>query len=94
MHTTLATYDYRFFIIDLAALHTQMAQLGKTRTRNIMQFWQKQPDAYHQLCRQGALFPIQNIRAGSHALFIVAPHSLRQGGEPQIVQVVQQGEPT
>lgn len=47
-----------------------MMRLGKTRTKNIIQFWQKQPDAYHELCRAGALFPIQGIRAGSFSFFI------------------------
>lgn len=50
-----------------------MMRLGKTRTKNIIQFWQKQPDAYHELCRAGAFFPIQGIRAGSFSFFINEP---------------------
>ena len=37
-------------------------------------------------------FPV--FRLPLSVFVIVAPHSLIQGGEPQIVQVVQQGEPT
>ena len=37
-------------------------------------------------------FPV--FRLPLSVFVIVAPHSLIQGGEPQIVQVVQQDEPT
>ena len=70
MYLNISNYDYRFFIIDSNRLEVSMKKNSSLRTKNILSFWEKKIEHYVALCKEGSLFPIQDINSGEFSFYI------------------------
>ncbi len=70
MYLNISNYDYKFFIIDSNRLEVSMKKISSLRTKNILSFWEKNIEHYITLCKEGSLFPIQDINSGEFSFYI------------------------